>query len=249
MFNRNSCAIRSFGGVIGGSAVMLLVAACAVETAENGEPAEAVDVPLEEVTEEYPAVTAGAEMTEKGCPIPRSDVVGYRTIGSGTWGSWQECYEFCPAGTYAYSVALRSEPTQGSGDDTAMNGIRLQCYNRSNGAYQGYITSHTGYWGNWLARVVTNPFAAGNPIVGGKMKIEPPQGSRTDDTAANAVQMKSRNGVWIQPDANTAWGSWNGETSCPSNSAVCGVKTRVEPTQGNGDDTALNGVALACCQF
>lgn len=226
----------------------LFVTACSVGAGGDAQPVETADVALETVTEEHRAVASSVETTEKGCTIPRSDVTAYITIGSGSWGSWQGCYEYCPAGTFAYTVALRSEPTQGSGDDTAMNGIKFQCYNRSNGIYQGYITSNPGYWGDWLPSAKTYPYTVSNPIVGGKMKIESPQGDG-DDTAANAVQMKSKNGVWIQPDSNTAWGSWNTETSCPSGTAVCGVNTRVESQQGSGDDTALNGVALACCSF
>jgi len=229
-----------------------LMAACETDMEEDTfldeDSPDATDVPLERVTEMYPAVTSDAGVTEKGCTIPRSDVAAYITIGSGSWGSWQQCYEFCPADTFAYAVILRSEPGQGGGDDTAMNGIAIACYNRWNGAYQGYVTSHAGYWGDWVEWAFVNPANTGNPFVSGRMKIESPQGIG-DDTAANIAQLKCMNGVWIQPDAHTSWGSWNSETACPSGTAICGVKTRVESQQGGGDDTALNGTAFACCSF
>jgi len=235
-----------------GIAMTSLVVACEEGTEDgallDAAPLDDPGVPLEEVTEMYPAVTSNVGMTEKSCTIPRTDVVGYITIGSGSWGSWQACYDFCPAGSFTYSVILRSESTQGAGDDTAMNGIAIACYNRTNGAYQGYVTSNAGYWGNWVAWANVNPYYTNNPFVSGKMKIEPSQGSG-DDTAANIAALKSINGVWIQPDANTSWGSWNSETACPSGSAICGINTRVESTQGSGDDTALNGIAFACCSF
>ena len=41
------------------------------------------------------------------------------------------------------------------------------------------------------------------------------------------------------------WGSWSGQ--CGAGEAVCGVATRVEGVQGDGDDTALNDLTLTCC--
>ena len=43
------------------------------------------------------------------------------------------------------------------------------------------------------------------------------------------------------------FGSWS--KSCDANSAVCGLRTKVEPPKGNifADDTALNDVQLYCC--
>jgi len=31
--------------------------------------------------------------------------------------------------------------------------------------------------------------------------------------------------------------------------AACGLSTRVEPQQGSGDDTALTGAIMQCCNF
>ena len=43
------------------------------------------------------------------------------------------------------------------------------------------------------------------------------------------------------------WGSWREPSFCPPNHYVCGLSQKVENSQGKGDDTALNSVALECC--
>lgn len=43
------------------------------------------------------------------------------------------------------------------------------------------------------------------------------------------------------------WGSWHKASYCPENYYVCGLSQKVESSQGRGDDTALNEVALECC--
>ena len=205
-------------------------------------------LPLQEQTELFDAPqTPAAGDGTKACATPRADLIQNVSLGTGSWGSWQACYSFCPFGSYAYTAQLRTEAAQGAGDDTAMNGIRFDCYDKVSAVYTGTISSHAGFWGSWGSRAVTNPYLTGNPWVSGKMKIEAPVTG--DDTAANQVTLKAASGLWSTPTANTGWGTWGSERSCPAGSAFCGVNTRVEGQQGTGDDTALNGVAIACCAF
>lgn len=42
------------------------------------------------------------------------------------WGIWG-AVEYCPEGEYAYKFQLKTEPGQGGGDDTGLNGIKLYC--------------------------------------------------------------------------------------------------------------------------
>jgi hypothetical protein len=42
------------------------------------------------------------------------------------------------------------------------------------------------------------------------------------------------------------WGSWTNTAFCPANTWAAGYTMRVEASQGSGDDTALNAVALYC---
>ena len=84
----------------------------------------------------------------------------------GRWGDWGNL-EFCTNGGYAVGFATKVEGKQGGGDDTAMNGLKLQC---SNG---DFITSAEQKWGSWS-------FVAWNSCPGGytdaKVRVEAPQG-------------------------------------------------------------------------
>ena len=45
------------------------------------------------------------------------------------------------------------------------------------------------------------------------------------------------------------WGEWKAATYCPKNYYVCGLEQKLEEPLPDGDDTALNGVALRCCRL
>ena len=127
-----------------GLASMTMFSAC--DTA--GEGTETA-LPLQDPTTAF-IVDDGTPKgeTTKACAT-RPDIAGSVTLGSGSWGSWQTCYSFCPAGSFAYAATLRSEVGQGAGDDSALNGISFDCYDRNSGGYTGSITSHAGFWGTW----------------------------------------------------------------------------------------------------
>ena len=42
-------------------------------------------------------------------------------------------------------------------------------------------------------------------------------------------------------------GTWSQLSGCKYNQVVCGVRAKVQPNQGSGDDTSLNRIALLCC--
>jgi hypothetical protein len=245
--DRRSTMMTKLSGV--SMVAVALASAAVLQACDNGTDNGSGDVAIQDPVTPFPADPgANSGDATKACTPPRSDVFSFVTLGTGSWGSWQACYTYCPAGSFAYSASLRSEVGQGAGDDSALNGIQFNCYDRTSGAYMGFIRSHAGFWGTWGTTAVSNPYVVSNPFVGGQMKIEAPQGI-DDDTAANTAQLKAMNGVWSTPSANTGWGSWQAAQSCPAGQAICGVNTRVEGQQGTGDDTALNGIALACCGF
>ncbi|CAG2242056.1 unnamed protein product [Mytilus edulis] len=108
-------------------------------------------------------------------------------------------------------------------------------------------------WGDWCnLQLCPQP---GQYDYGYRMKGA---GRVKDDTAANYVKFECRglNGgyqeIKKQPrqrgygDLGT-YGSWS--RSCDTESAICGIQTRTESSQGGGiDDTALNNVKFVCCR-
>ena len=247
-------SIHKTVGAVVGAAFLAMLSGCAADVASSAGKGGSEEGALEPNTETFKANPEKSGDTQKACTI-RADAwktgssANFVTIGTGPFASWTACPEWCPANSFVYNVALRSEGSLGSGgDDTALNAITLGCYDRSTGAYTGNITSTQGGFGSWLATATVLPYVVGNPVVGGNMKIEGSQGSG-DDTAANAVQLKAFNTSIVTPNASTAFGSWGTMQSCPSGFAVCGVETKVEGNQGSGDDTSLNGIAFTCCAF
>ncbi|WP_437314543.1 hypothetical protein [Sorangium sp. So ce385] len=63
-----------------------------------------------------------ANDVEFGCRLGGSI---HTTNGSG-WGVWKD-WGYCPVGTAVCGISIRFEGSQGRGDDTAMNGMRLHC--------------------------------------------------------------------------------------------------------------------------
>ncbi|KXZ46811.1 hypothetical protein GPECTOR_40g545 [Gonium pectorale] len=178
------------------------------------------------------------EQEETENPTATNIVGEWKTVGWGNWGDWQQ--QSYPCGKFFYnenskkmevvampmnSYMLRFEGSQGSGDDTALNGIS----------------------GTWTASASC---PTGGYFVGAKMRIEKSQGSG-DDTSANSIVFTCSNQRGTDTNAYSGlWGDWTGWTYCPDNSYICGIQVRIEGQQGGGsDDTALNGLRIGCCSF
>jgi len=162
----------------------------------------------------------------------------------GLWGSFRSDIRFCPDGSFVSGYRLRSENSQGGGDDTAINDIDLYCSRPNSNEVIAVIWSDHRNWGSWSSPT----FCRGNdnPVVGFDVREEGPQGGG-DDTAINDIDLYCKNGGrYISASVKTTWGSWKPVQKCPSGYAVVGVLTQVEPQQGGGDDTAMNGIKLFC---
>ena len=81
----------------------------------------------------------------------------------GYWGDWGN-REFCQKGGYAVGFGTKVEGK--GGDDTAMNGLKLQC---SDG---DFITSAVQKWGSW--NNAWNSCVSG--YTGAKVRVEGQQG-------------------------------------------------------------------------
>ncbi|XP_053381801.1 vitelline membrane outer layer protein 1-like [Mercenaria mercenaria] len=186
---------------------------------------------------------------------PRRVIKVLKASNGAPWGGWGPP-QFCAEGTYAIGYAIKVEPGQGSGDDTALNSIQLDCKGLDAVRSGGKITSREGPFGHWHNEV-TCPTRNGAPtfLTEFVLQVEPDQKSG-DDTAANYVKFHCRDFAALTYQRELAiapghglygrLGSWSG--SCPANSAICGLRTAVEGDQGSGDDTALNNVMFYCCE-
>lgn len=152
---------------------------------------------------------------------------------------------------------LKIEPEQyydlmfgDSEDDTSLNAIRLVCSDIE-GVVRGQIISLEGPWGDWTPE---EPCVKGTFLVSFMLQVQRSQGLN-DDTSVNYVKFRCRDFAGkigeielVRPPGNGLcgdWGSWS--ESCDPYSAICGLKTRVERNQHDGDDTALNDVIFYCC--
>ncbi len=166
------------------------------------------------------------------------------------WGDWGGA-DFCPEGSYATGFNLKIESYQKGGDDTALNAVKLICTNLKDGNFQKEIMSSQGVWGDFRGRKDC-PNGLGN---GFELRSEPSQGGRRDDTGAVDFNLICANtdgtSANVRGGEMLTFGEWKTiNRMCPSESAICGIRTQVErPQGGRRDDTALNNVDLACCRI
>ena len=173
----------------------------------------------------------------------RNDYVNSITPGIGYWGDWSN-WAMCPSGQFAVGYKIRAEGSCGDCDDTALNAVNLTCANwpRTQVALR---EPHPGIWGAWHPE----SRCTHGPINGMQIRIEGKLGEGHDDTAANDLLASCVSGQTIQAPGGLGWGGFSAMQRCPSGSAVCGARIRIEGSQGDGDDTAMNGIELACCSY
>ncbi|XP_075703418.1 vitelline membrane outer layer protein 1-like [Rhinoderma darwinii] len=152
----------------------------------------------------------------------------YAFIGipnGGSWGEWG-AVEWCPCGYHAKGFSLKVEEKQNAEDDTALNGIRLL---------------YKPVWGKWSPTL----WCPQGHLISFSMQVEPPR-KGVDDTAANNLMFQCSD-YHILLGNGQSWGHY-GRWSGICINGICGMKTKIEPPQGSGDDTALNDVQFICCK-
>lgn len=108
------------------------------------------------------------------------------TSAVGNWGTWQGM-KMCPRGTYIVGARVRFEDRQGSGgDDTALNGLQIDCRDKYQTKTGKKITVALGYWGEWKDWVY---FEKGKLARYVRCREEKKL-TRGDDTALNGIQFK-----------------------------------------------------------
>ena len=168
---------------------------------------------------------------------------GYTSLYKGDyWGPWKRCRR----GTRVKGMKLRIEENQRTGDDTALNAIRLTCTDGK------VLKSKEGGWGSWQSYIQSDENRYKykyNRITSVKLRSEPRMRDTwyrsADNTAANGIRFRDGNGKNYNPgDGN--WGDWGSWASCPTGSYIVGFRTYVVPHRGSGDDTALERVQFKC---
>ncbi|XP_053404113.1 vitelline membrane outer layer protein 1-like [Mercenaria mercenaria] len=168
------------------------------------------------------------------------------------WGEWREA-QFCEEGAYAVGYDLKIEPYQGSGDDTALNAIKLIC-EYPDGGYGGTPTSAVGPWGNWEGY---STCGSNRVLIAFSLQVEAWVSSTFDDSSANFVAFKCRDlggrireHQFLLSSGRGKWGEYGDwSPSCPPGEGICGLKTKVESSCGSCDDTTLNDVIFYCCNW
>lgn len=171
------------------------------------------------------------------------DVIPTSAEADGGWGEWGNKAS-CPAPTVAWGFDLRNEKDQGQkGDNSGLNSLRMYCSENS-GASTTLISSNNGYWGDWSS--IYKCSAANGPLKGFALKRLWSRDHR-DEVEATEVRGICQDNTVIGGDLGY-WGTWSSNFICPAGENVVGFTNRVEPDQGEGDDTAMNGLRMYCAK-
>ncbi|XP_075061813.1 vitelline membrane outer layer protein 1 homolog [Mixophyes fleayi] len=157
------------------------------------------------------------------------------------WGKWGEM-EKCPHGSVAKGFSLKVQPPQGTGDDTAVNGVRLHCVRCKHPHNETTITSDVAPWGNWTEPQWCN-FGVLSKFI---MRVEGDQG-RGDDTAVDNIKFQCSDGKEMEGPF-ILWGQYGKAWSESCTNGISGLKTKVQGKEQDGvdDNTGLNDVQFYC---
>jgi hypothetical protein len=165
------------------------------------------------------------------------------TIFNGSWGNWKSWAGTEDGGYYACGAEMRFEDSQGDGDDTAANGLKLVYCHLEAWYDQQTKTIFEGLWGEWK-EVALCPFD--HYVDGAEVRFEDKVGDGGDDTALNGLKIHCRDKKnkfvqeWITVFGGIS-GDWK-EAVTRDDKYVTHASIRFEDSQDSGDDTAWNGL-------
>jgi len=172
-------------------------------------------------------------------------------VWQGKWGNWDNL-KSCPQNYYVCGLQTRMESDQGFySDDTALNGMKMQCCQKSSTTSKTNVTISDGYYGDWGNMTFCTD---GSYVCGMGARYEAP--GNADETALNGVAATCcSTSNWDVKNNHVVeqgiWGIWEQPAYlCPKSSYVCGYEWQIQAPQGTfGDDTAANGFRMQCCGY
>jgi Vitelline membrane outer layer protein I (VOMI) len=238
--------------------VAIAVSGCAaeppdeIESADNGE-GQAPSLADTKASSSVDDVASSADdgqgppsLKESALCFNRSDFRATALVSSGHYGSWASCVDFCPDNSWVWSINTLFDCQGGGSDCSGINTITLGCHDRNGNWVGTNVSSSAGWWGGWLGWATS---ANGNPAKGMSTFTMPKKGGG-DDQSMTVAQLIDGSGNTFGSSFGFNSGDVFGSASCPAGTRICGLQTRLEAKQGtSNDDTALNGVNLACCIF
>ena len=155
----------------------------------------------------------------------------------GPWGIWGKCSD----GEYVIGFRTKVQDNDHNDeDDTSLNAIEITCSNNQT------KTSLEGPWGSWGEKAMCQSgFNQASIQIHEKNTVGP--SGELDNTGVNTIRLYCEQLQEWMKSKEGGWGTWEQE-NCKDKYYICGVRTRVEPMNGN-ENVALNNIEFLCCKI
>lgn len=181
----------------------------------------------------------------------------YTSIDEGPWGEWLDARNG-PNGYFACGIQLRHQDYQGSGDDTAINAIRIIYCQYNNWEMKLKDNLNEGTIGEWKEALMC---PEDQYIYSVQVKNAAPRGYGVtepyDDISINQLKFACKHPkTYTNPNLYTVsgfeynpssdnYGTWVGF----EDKFVCGGRVRFDTSPSWEDETGVSGLRLKFCDF